>query len=450
MHNHFLRSSLFFLLCSMVLVVRAEDWPMFMHDARHSGQGDAPVTTSTAQTVEPSSLKHLKPVWQYSLYSTVSASPVVAGNHLLVAAENGNLYAFDLIHKQRSWLYHTEAGIASTPAVANGNAYFLSRDGFFYALELATGKLLWRFATRGEQRFAAVGGFGLPKALGPIPDPWDFYLSSPLVQDNKVYFGSSDHHVYALDATTGKLIWSFKTDDMVHSSPAYANNKIFIGTWGTKLYALDAQTGNTLWHFQGKVDPERYAMQGITASPSVDNDTVYIGARDGFFYALNMQDGALKWSYDAASSWVLSTAAVDQNHVYFATSDTGLLIALDKKTGKESYRADTRLWTYSSPLLINNQFVVIGTMSGELYAFDKSSGKKIWYYQTLEGRADINDIVNSKTGKLRSEKLFAPGVQLQAGVEEVKALGAFIASPIWVDNQLIVVSATGELLIFKP
>jgi outer membrane protein assembly factor BamB len=450
MHHHFLRCGLFFLLCSMAQVGCTAEWPMFMHNAQHSGQGAPYVAKNRAQVVEAPSIKHLKLAWQYSLYSQVSASPVVMGEYLLVAAENGNLYAFNLVHQQRSWLHHTEAGIASTPAIANGSVYFLSRDGFFYALELATGKLLWRFATKGEQRFAAVGSYGLPHALGPIPDPWDFYLSSPLVQDGKVYFGSSDHHVYALDTVTGKLIWSFKADEMVHSSPAYADNKIFIGTWGTKLYALDAQSGTEHWHFQGKVDPEQYILQGITASPSVDNDTVYIGARDGFFYALNMQDGVLKWSYDTAGSWVLSTAAVDQDTVYFSTSDTGLLLALNKKTGKEKYRADTHLWTYSSPLLINNQFVVVGTMSGELYGFEKSSGKKIWYYQTPEGRADINDIVDDKTGKLRHEKLFYPGLQLQAGVEEVKALGAFIASPIWVNNQLIAISATGELLIFKP
>jgi hypothetical protein len=73
----------------------------------------------------------------------------------------------------------------------------------------------------------------------------------------------------------------------------------------------------------------------------------------------------------------------------------------------------------------------------------------LWYYQTPEGRADINDIVDGETGKLRSEKIFAADKQTQAGVEEVKALGAFVASPIWVDNQLIVVSAIGEVLIFK-
>jgi outer membrane protein assembly factor BamB len=394
-------------------------------------------------------LLQLSPSWHYPLYSAVSASPVVADNHLLVAAENGNLYAFDLTTKEPRWLYHTQGGIGSTPAVANGRVYFLSRDGFFYALELTSGKLLWRFATKGEQRFAALGGYGLPLSLGPIPDPWDFYLSSPLVQGDLVYFGSSDRHVYALSAATGSLIWSFKADDLVHSSPAYADGTIYIGTWGTKLYALNATTGKEQWRFQGKVDPERCVMQGITAAPTVDGDTVYIGARDGFFYAIQRKDGKLKWSYDAAGTWVLSTAAVDNTRVYFGTSDTGLLLALDKTNGAEQFRTNTKVWTYASPLLVGEDLLVTATMSGELYGVDRHSGTVRWHYQTPQGRRDSADIIDDTTGKLRPEKLFAPGRQLQASVEQVKALGAFIASPIWVDGQLIAVSATGDLVIFN-
>lgn len=393
--------------------------------------------------------KQLKLEWQYSLFSQVSASPVVADGQLFVAAENGNLYSFNLGSKQFNWLYHTEAGIASTPAVVDGRIYFLSRDGFFYALEQTTGKRLWRFATGGEARFAAIGGYGLPAAMGPVPDPWDFYLSSPLVRDGKVYFGSSDHHLYALDALTGELIWSFDAGDSIHSSPVYANHIIFFGTWGTRLYAVNADTGAEVWHFQGGADREYSVMLGITAAPSVDANTVYIGARDGFVYALRQTDGAALWRYDAAGSWVLSTAAIDEKNIYIGTSDTGLFLALDKKTGKEKYRADTRLWTYTSPVLVKNRYAFVGTMAGELYGFDKNTGKLLWYYQTPEGRADINDIVDGKTGKLRGEKIFAADKQTQAGVEEVKALGAFVASPIWVDNQLIAVSAIGEVLIFK-
>lgn len=397
---------------------------------------------------DAAALNKLEVDWQYPLYSSVVASPVVSNNQLFVASENGNLYSFDLLTRKLSWLYHTEAGISSTPAIANGMVYFLSRDGFFYALEQATGKRLWRFATGGEGRFAAIGGYNLPAEMGPVPDPWDFYLSSPLVHNGKVYFGSTDKNLYALNAVTGELAWSFTADEAIHSSPVINEGKLFFGTWGTTLYALDAETGQKRWHHQGGTDPQYSVMQGMTATPALDATHVYIGARDGFLYALRQSDGALAWRYDANYSWMLAGASVDEKNVYITTSDTALLLALDKRSGKEVYRADTRVWAYTTPLMRGNS-IIIGTMAGELYGFDQQTGKKQWYFQTPEARADINKIIDKKTGKLRSDKLFAPDMQTQAGVELVKALGGFAASPIWVDDQLIAVTTNGDVLLFS-
>ncbi|HWV14191.1 MAG TPA: PQQ-binding-like beta-propeller repeat protein [Cellvibrio sp.] len=420
-----------------------DDWPMFMKNAQRTG-----IAENYGQA---NNIKNLRPVWEYPLHTSVSASPIVAGNQLFVAAENGNLYSFDFAGKTLQWIFHAEAGIASTPAVANGMIYFLSRDGYFYALEQVSGKLAWRFATGGERRFGIVGGYNLPASMGVVPDPWDFYLSSPLVQGGKVYFGSSDHNVYALDAATGALVWTFTADDSIHSSPAYANGKIFIGTWNTKLHALDAQTGRELWYYPGGKDYTYGVGLGMVASPSVDERNVYIGSRDGFFYAFDQNQKTEKaetlWKYDAGGTWVVSTAAVDEKNVYFGTSDTGLFVALDKKTGTERYRSNTRIWTYTSPIIVQNNYAVVGTMAGELYAFDKSTGKKLWYYQTCEGRADINDLLDDRTGRLITDHLY--DVQLQGGVEKVKTLGSFVASPIWIDNQLIAVTANGDLMVFE-
>ena len=386
--------------------------------------------------------------WQYALNAPVVATPVASGNQLVVAAENGNLYSFDLSSRTLMWLYRAEAAIASVPAIANGMIYLLSRDGVFQALDQFTGTRVWRFATGGEARFAAVGSYGTPAAVGSVPDPWDFHLSSPIVENGKVYFGSSDKKFYALDAVSGTLVWTFSADNMIHSAAAIHNGKLFFGTWGSRVYAVDANTGAELWQFQAGVDAG-FVMQGISASPALDEQHVYVGARDGYVYALRQTDGTTVWRYDAQSSWVLAEAALDAENVYVTTSDTGLLLALDKRNGKEKYRADTRFWTYTKPLLVDDRYVFVGNMLGELYGFDKKTGAALWYYQTSEGRADINDIIDDENGKLRAEKVFSAEVQLQASVEWVKSLGAFVASPIWVNNQLIAVTATGDVLLFE-
>ena len=104
---------------------------LFLFGCGISAPYDASASSSNNdQSKKIDKLKKLELGWQYSLYAPVASTPVVSGNQLLVAAENGNLYSFDLPARKFSWLYHTEAGIASTPTIANGKIYFLSRDGF--------------------------------------------------------------------------------------------------------------------------------------------------------------------------------------------------------------------------------------------------------------------------------------------------------------------------------
>jgi outer membrane protein assembly factor BamB len=417
----------------------ANDWPMFMGNPAHTGQ---------AESNNPSAIKKLTLKWSYNFPSQVVASPVIVGQQLFVAADNGNLYALDMKTQRPIWIFHAQGGLSSTPAVVNGIVYVLSRDGHLYAIKQTDGLVLWSFATLGENYFSAHGMYGWPLNAKPVVDPWDFYLSSPVVQNGKVYFGSSDEHIYSLDAQTGALQWRFKAGGVVHSSPAFADNKIIIGSWDSAIYALDATTGKEVWRHQGKGEQQYSILLGVQASPSIDKDVVYIGSRDGHFYALNLSDGKLRWAYDAQSSWIVGTAVVDDEAVYVGTSDTGLLIALDKTTGKERFRFSSRNWTYASAVLIANRFLAFGTMTGELFIIDKKTTQQQWFFQTAGRKADEFSIIDSTTGKLNTQKIFAKPEALHAALQQVKHLGAFIASPVWANEQLIVINANGQLLVF--
>lgn len=416
----------------------AADWPTLMGDARHSGRASA-----------PDGMRGLRLAQRADVHAEVRASPVVADGRLFVAAENGNLYAFNARDMKLQWLFHARAGIGSTPAVADGMVYFLARDGRFHALDAASGKPAWTFRTGGEKPFAAHGMFGLPRNGEPVPDPWDLYLSSPVVHGGKVYFGSSDEHVYALDARSGALAWAYKTGGVVHSSPALAGEHIVVGSWDGAVYALDAASGEERWRFQTRTEQKNSVMTGIQASPSVDGDTVYIGSRDGFFYALDARSGQQRWRYDAKGTWVVTTAAHDEARVYLGTSDTGLLLALDKRSGRELYRHDMQVWTFASPLLLGNALLG-ASMKGELHLLDAASGKPRWTWRTPEAAANAYRAVDA-SGKLDGERLFGGGAHaLDSGVEHVKRLGAFAATPMWHAGRLIAVAATGDIYVFEP
>ena len=61
----------------------------------------------------------------------------------------------------------------------------------------------WKFATGGERRFEAKGLHGLTPKSQTFVDPFDVFLSSPVVAGGIVYFGSGDGNLYALDARSG-------------------------------------------------------------------------------------------------------------------------------------------------------------------------------------------------------------------------------------------------------
>jgi len=233
--------------------------------------------------------------------------------------------------------------------------YFLSYDSNFYALDAAAGTLRWKFKTEGERRFIAKHLHGIEPASEPVPDPFDFYLSSPVVADGIVFFASGDSNVHALDAASGAVKWKFKTGDVVHASPAFDEGTLFVGSWDTYFYAIDAATGREKWRFKTGEDHEIYNQTGLQASPAVAGGIVYFGCRDSKFYAVDSKTGKQLWAYSNEGSWVINSAAIKGGKVYFATSDTGLLRSLDAKRGAELFTLDFHRWPmFSSPAIAGN------------------------------------------------------------------------------------------------
>jgi hypothetical protein len=96
--------------------------------------------------------------------------------------------------------------------------FFGSGLWYVYALNETTGALIWSHYEGG------LGG-----------------LSSPAVADGKVFIGSGDNKIYAINETTGALVWSYKTDGSVaYSSAAVADGMLFIGSWDGKVYCFGA------------------------------------------------------------------------------------------------------------------------------------------------------------------------------------------------------------------
>ena len=242
----------------------AQDAPMFRGNLQHTGVYNAP---GVAQ------FKQIK--WKFHTSGRVISSPAVVGGVAYFGSTDGNLYAVNIASGKLTWKFATGSWVVSSPAVASGIVYFGSYDSNFYAVDATTGQLKWKFQTGGERRYAGKHLHHLEPAAERMPDPWDFFLSSPSVWNGVVYFGSGDGNVYALDANSGALKWKFQTGDVVHSSPAIADGTLYIGSWDTYLYALDAGNGKEKWRFKTGDDPE--------FQPCRDTGVACSGGRRGVF-----------------------------------------------------------------------------------------------------------------------------------------------------------------------
>lgn len=407
----------------------------FRGDAQHSG------------VYESGSLPTLRSVkWKFETKGQVISSPAVADGTVFVGSTDNRLYAVDRATGVQRWVFDSKARITSSPAVANGVVYFGSYDGSFYAVDAKTGTAKWTFATGGERRFAAKRLHGATPAAETMPDPFDFYLSSPVVVNGLVYFGSGDGNVYALDAASGALKWKVQTGDVVHASPAVADGLVFVGSWDSYFYALDAKTGAQRWRFKTGEDAVIHNQVGIQSSAAVVDGIVYFGCRDSKFYAVDAKSGQQVWAFDNKGSWVITSPAVRGGRVYFATSDTGLLHVLDAKSGAPVTKLDFSRWPmFSSPALVGDT-LFIGSHAGKVLAIDLKAQSLAATFQTEASKLN-GPALTKPDGTPNYAAAFRSGFydDMVSGVQRMMSVGAVLSSPVVADGVIYFGSTDGNL-----
>ena len=179
----------------------------------------------------------------------------------------GSVFAIDAASGAQLWSAPISShNAASSPAVANGVVY-INGDGLF-AFDAKTGAQLWSSSI--------LHGTSSPAVVGDV-----VYCSGVVVA--------------AFNAKTGAVLWSVSPGgplSILGDSPAVANGMVYIGasvagqhgSFTGTLYALNAHTGKIVWSAP--------VASGVTSSPTVANGVVYVGTDDGTLYAFNAKTGA--------------------------------------------------------------------------------------------------------------------------------------------------------------
>jgi outer membrane protein assembly factor BamB len=112
----------------------------------------------------------------------------------------------------------------------------------------------------------------------------------PASDGARIYAGGHDGHVVALDAQTGRELWSVKTKLPLAAGPGYGEGLVAFGTTDGDLVALNAETGETVW--RQPVGSE------VLAAPALGQGTVVLRTVDGRLRGFSARDGSTLWSVE--------------------------------------------------------------------------------------------------------------------------------------------------------
>ena len=187
-----------------------------------------------------------------------------------------------------------------------------ARIGRVVALDGKTGKISWsrELASRSE--------------------------SSPLIDGDRLYFGSENGTVYAMGAGDGRVRWRFRASGAVKGGLALADGKLYFGDYGGRVYAIRAEQRPPGLAREHERRPLRLGSGNFYSTPAVAFGRVYIGNTDGRVYSFSAASGKLAWS-KSTGGYVYASPAVAQvpggRPLVYVGSYSGRFYALDARSG---------------------------------------------------------------------------------------------------------------------
>ncbi len=329
-------------------------------------------------------------LWNYAAQGTVFSRPIIAGDTIYFGTlghEDARFIALNLADGSERW--QASYGDTSdgsiyywTDALTSNNlVLFTTEAGYFYALDALTGEEAWAFGP--EQR-------GVDN--GPDCNRCALKFRQPLLLNDVVYLPSHDHHLYALDATTGQELWRFSGDNTFLGPPSVINGRVYAGNMDRSIYILDARTGQEL---------DRIVANRSVYDVLSDDELVYAVLEGGRLQTFAIASGEPVWQFDGSSLGGFSGRMVfHDDKVLVMGSERAF--AVNRQTGALAWEfAGMKRGVYSDYSLVDGRFY-FGDGDSYLYILDANNGHLIERFSmksyNLINRAFV------------SERLFTPAV----------------------------------------
>jgi alcohol dehydrogenase (cytochrome c) len=290
------------------------------------------------------------------------------------------------------WVFQTDVpglpgrGLENTPLVVDGILYITGNNNQAWAIDGRTGRPIWTYRRRLPENFSAK------VCCGPVNRGF-------AILGDRLYMGTLDAHLVALDRKSGDVIWDVAVGDLknanaITAAPLVVKNKVIIGVAGGDfssrgyIDAYDANSGERVWRFN------TIPLPGEKGSESWPN--VEVAARGG--------GGAwVTGSYDPALNLVYYGTG-NPNPDYYGDDRKGdnlytcSLLALDADTGKLRWHYqftphDVHDWDSThvpvqADITIDGRprkVIMVANRNGFFYTLDRESGKLLVAKPFIDG-----------------------------------------------------------------
>jgi outer membrane protein assembly factor BamB len=315
------------------------------------------------------------------------------------------------------WKVKVRADIEFPPSVAYGKVYVAQQKGRFFALNARTGKVVW---TRHFPNCAAA---------------------SPTIEDGIVYqaymhelpcgkhAAGARGFVVAWNARNGKEYWRVKAGS-VESSPVIRGKNLYFGSWDRHLYA---------YRLRGKRRPllrwTFTADDQIVAAPANAGRMLYIATSNGSVYGVDAKTGRQRWRASSFArfgrrEYFYATPTVAYGRVFIGNAD-GTVYAYGATTGHLLWAREVGTYVYTAAA-VWRRMVFVGTWDGTFIALDARTGEPRWRFSAPSGITGAPTVLAGLVYFSTCGRCGAGGLRrVKIGPRATFALNARNGDPIW-------------------
>ncbi|WP_436346512.1 outer membrane protein assembly factor BamB family protein [Natronorubrum sp. FCH18a] len=312
--------------------------------------------------------------WTFETTAATDAAPVVTRELLYLGAGDA-VYALDPATGERVWTSELPGALESSLALADDYLYAGHAAGVS-ALEVESGEVVWTHETDAAVVGAPAidsaqdrdGQRGWGRHSNEAAEPDLLSLEDARMEDDaqphdqdRVYVGTADETVLALEAETGEVLWNAPTDGAIVDGPTVVDERVYVADESGTLVALHADSGQSWFTYQ--------IRDSFTSSPTVlpETDSTFVGASDGYLHVTDTTFGRRK-----LRGWLFAKKGV----------------ALDGAVR-------------SSPV-VAGEICCVGDSTGSLYGVDLGDDCNLCWHFGLEGAV-------TSTPALAGNRLFVGG-----------------------------------------